>query len=92
MLKFTNMQLDKVPKSRTKICFAITKGVWGGAQKYLYLLATSLPQDKYDVSVIVGVGDILKNRLEEKNIKVFEIESLERDISILSEIKNFVKI
>ncbi len=92
MLKFTNMQDRKVSKSKTKICYLITKGVWGGAQKYLYALATSLPQDKYEVCAIVGEGGILKNKLEEKNIKVFEVSSLQRDISLLAEVKSFFKI
>jgi glycosyltransferase involved in cell wall biosynthesis len=92
MLKFTNMQDRKVSKSKIKICYLITKGVWGGAQKYLYALATSLPQDKYEVYAIVGTGGILKNKLEEKGVKVFEINSLQRDISILSELKSFIHI
>ncbi len=85
------MQDRKVSKSKTKICYLITKGVWGGAQKYLFALATSLPQDKYEVFVIVGKGSILKNKLEEKNIKVYEVNSLQRDISIFSEIKSFIE-
>ncbi|KND50257.1 MAG: glycogen(starch) synthase [Parcubacteria bacterium C7867-003] len=92
MIKFNNMQLGKVSKSKTKIGFLITKGVWGGAQKYLYALATNLPQEKYDVFVILGTGNILKNRLEEKGVKVYELNSLERDISILKELKNFLQI
>ena len=75
---------------KTKICFAITKGVWGGAQKYVYTLATSLPKDEYDVCVITGEGKILKNKLEEKGIRVYELTSLKRDISIIAEIKNFL--
>ncbi len=92
MLKFTNMQDRKVSKSKIKICYVITKGVWGGAQKYLFALATSLPQDKYEVYAIVGAGGILKNKLEENGVRVFEINSLQRDISILSEIRSFFQI
>ena len=92
MLKFINMQDRKVSKSRLKICYVITKGVWGGAQKYLYALATSLPQEKYEVFAIVGSGGILKNKLESRGVKVFEVDSLKRDISLVSEIKSFIKI
>lgn len=92
MLKFTNMQDRKVSKSKTKVCYVITKGVWGGAQKYLFALATSLPQDKYEVFAIVGVGGILKNKLEEKGVKVFEVNALKRDISLFSELKSFAEI
>ncbi len=53
---------------KTKICFFITKGAWGGAQRYVYNLATSLPENKYDVLVITGSGEILKNKLREKQV------------------------
>ncbi len=92
MLKFTNMQDRKVSKSRTKICYVITKGVWGGAQKYLFALATSLPQDKYEVFAIVGTGGILKSKLEEKGVKVFEINSMQRNMSLMREVKSFAQI
>ncbi|MCX6702063.1 MAG: glycosyltransferase [Candidatus Zambryskibacteria bacterium] len=72
-------------KPKKKICFVVTKGVWGGAQKYVYTLATSLPKNQYDVIVIVGEGGVLKNKLEGKNIKVYEIISLKRDISLFRE-------
>ena len=79
-------------KSKKKVCLMVTKGVWGGAQKYVYTLATSLPKNQYDVVVITGEGNILKNKLEEKNIRTYEITNLKRDISIISEIKSFISI
>lgn len=97
MIKFTNMQLKGSAKHKTKVGFIITKGVWGGAQKYVYNLATSLPQNKYDVFVITGPGGILKRKLEEApfrlaKIRVYEIDSLERDISIFKELTSFIQI
>src|SRR3989339_333433 len=77
-------------KPKKKVCFFVTKGVWGGAQKYVYSLATSLPKNSYDVFVVVGEGKILKDRLEEKNIRTYEIAGLRRDISVLSEIRSFL--
>ena len=88
MLKWSNMQTKK----RKKVCFAITKGNWGGAQKYVYSLATSLSKDKYETFVITGFGDILKDKLEAQNIKVYVIENLKRDISVVAEIKSFFKL
>lgn len=92
MLKLTNMQDKKVFKSRVKICYIITKGVWGGAQKYLYTLATSLPKDKYEVVVITGEGAIMKNKLEQKGIKTYELNNLKRNMSLFSEVKSFFQI
>lgn len=77
-------------ENRKKVCYLITKGVWGGAQKYVYNLAVSLPKDKYDVSVICGEGKILKEKLEQENIKVYEITSLKRDISFIKELKSTI--
>ena len=79
------------PKSRKKIGYIITKGVWGGAQKYVYTLAT-LASEKYDVFVICGEGKILKNKLEEKGVRVYELKNLARDINVKSEIKNPARI
>ena len=41
---------------RKKILFVITKSNWGGAQRYLYDLATHLSAEGNDVSVAAGEG------------------------------------
>ena len=46
-------------KPTIKVMLAITKGFWGGAQEYVFTLATSLPKEKYDVSVVCGAGGTL---------------------------------
>lgn len=67
----------------------ITKGVWGGAQKYVYTLATSLPQDAFEPVVLCGEGDALPDKLKEKGIPVQNIPTLARDISLIKEIRSF---
>ena len=89
MLKCQNMQDNQGLNRKMKICFAVTKSNWGGAQKYVYTLATSLPKDKYEVSVICGEGNELKNKLTEKGLPVIDLPQLKRDISVIAEIKNF---
>src|SRR3989344_7423872 len=79
-------------KSKKKVCLMVTKGVWGGAQKYVYTLAISLPKNQYDVFVVVGQGGILNSKLLGKNIRTYEISDLKRDISIVSEIKSFISL
>ncbi len=79
-------------RPKKKVCLMVTKGVWGGAQKYVYSIATNLPKNIYDVFVITGKGEILKNKLEREGIKVYEITDLKRDISIFSEIKSFISL
>lgn len=80
------------PKRKKKVGLFITKGVWGGASKYVYALATNLPKDRYDVFVITGSGNTLKERLEAKGIRTYVIENLKRDISILSEIRALISL
>ena len=76
-------------QKRKKIMFAITKGVWGGAQEYVFTLATSLPEDKYDVVVVCGEGETLQKNLTVRTIRTITIETLKRNISFVSEIKSF---
>lgn len=73
-----------------KICIAITKGVWGGAQEYVYTLATNLPKDKFEVFVLCGEGNELKTKLEKVGIKTISLDSMSRDISIFGEIESFL--
>ena len=40
--------------AKTKILYIITKSNFGGAQKYVYDLATSLPRDRFDIVVAFG--------------------------------------
>ena len=54
---------------KIKVCYAITKGVWGGAGKYVYNLATSLPKDTYEVVVICGEGSALSEKLTSVGIR-----------------------
>lgn len=75
-----------------KIVFAITKGNFGGAQRYVYDIATNLPRDSYSITVIIGRGGTLQKKLSEKNIKTRSIASLERDISTAKEIASFIEL
>ena len=78
--------------SRKKIIYLITKANWGGAQKYVFDLATSLPQDKFDVLVVHGQGNILSKKLQEEKIKTIFVPEMGRDINVLGEIISFFKI
>lgn len=75
-----------------KILFLITKGTWGGAQRYVFDLATSLPQDRFNVSVALGTQGLLALKLKEVSVPVHPISSLERDISLFSDPRSFVEI
>ena len=71
---------------RKKIIYIITKSNWGGAQKYVYDLATSANMEN-DVLILHGGKGLLAEKLDEVKIKRSQIKKLDRDISIFSEIK-----
>lgn len=79
-------------QSKQKILFVITKSNWGGAQRYVFDLATSLPKERFDIAVALGgTGSlnaplgILEKKLGEKNIRTIFVKSFMRDISLLKE-------
>lgn len=63
-----------------------TKSVWGGAQKYVFDLATNLPSDRFAVTVLAGGNGPLVMRLREAGVTVIPIATLGRDIGFLNEI------
>jgi glycosyltransferase involved in cell wall biosynthesis len=70
-----------------KILYVITKSNWGGAQRYVYDLATSLYGQGHDVSVVLGGNGLLSHKLKSAGINVFNIGSMKRDIRLMDEIK-----
>ncbi|MDP2665501.1 MAG: glycosyltransferase [bacterium] len=79
---------------KKKILFVITKSNWGGAQKYVYDLATHLPKDIFNVKVYFGgTGEpnanfgILATNLSRKGIPNFYLPDFIRDISFFREWK-----
>lgn len=80
-------------QKKKKILYVITKSNWGGAQRYVYDLATELSKKaKFSVSVTLGGDGVLKERLIEKNIPVTSLSSLERDIKLASDAKTFFEL
>ena len=75
----------------TRICYAITKDSWGGAQAYVYALARGAKERGADVSVLVGssgaahTSATLSGRLREAGIPVAFLSHMQRDIGLLSE-------
>ena len=77
---------------KKKILFLITKANWGGAQRYVYDLATHLPKDEFAVSVAYGTPGRLLEMLKEKSIATHPLSALGRDIAFWSDIKSFVQL
>src|SRR3989344_4387469 len=72
-------------QNKKKILFIITKGNFGGAQRYVYDLATSLPKSEFEAVVACGEGDLLPNKLGEVGIKTIKINNLVREIKTSNE-------
>lgn len=75
-----------------KILFVITKSNWGGAQRYVFDLATSLPKKDFDVKVAFGQEGLLAIKLQANRIPTFLLKSMGRDISLFADIKSFFEL
>ncbi len=78
--------------AKINVLYLITKATSGGAQKYVYDLATNLPKDEFDVIVAYGEQGSLARDLASSRIKLRELPSLARDIAVFSDIKSFFEI
>ena len=79
-------------KKRKKILYIITKSVWGGAQKYVFDLATGLPKDEFEVFVASGGREFLAEKIRRAEIPYFEIKNFQRDINFFKDIFAFFEL
>ncbi len=76
-------------ETKKKILYVITKSNFGGAQRYVYDLATSLSKEQFEVAVILGGEGLLKENLNSKGIRVIALPYFGRDILVWNDIKTF---
>ncbi|HEV3245557.1 MAG TPA: glycosyltransferase, partial [Candidatus Paceibacterota bacterium] len=81
-------------QARRKILYVITKSNWGGAQRYVYDLARSLPKETFDVVVALGgsggrraAAGELADRLKEAGVRTIFIRSFARDVHAADELR-----
>ncbi len=72
--------MEQEEKQRRKILFCITKSNWGGAQRYVYDLATGIPREKYEVVVVLGGNGRLKEKLGAAGVRTTCVNELQRDV------------
>ena len=70
----------------------ITKGNFGGAQRYVFDLATTLPSKNFDVVVAFGEPGLLGKKLATAGIRTIEIESLKRDVNPFLDLKSLIEL
>lgn len=74
---------------RKKILYVITKSNFGGAQKYVYDLATSLPKEHFDVIVALGGEGLLFEKLRAAGIRTISLPALMRDVNPFKDLLSF---
>lgn len=80
-----NGRMDHPADRQKKILFLITKTGWGGAQQYVYDVATNLPREGFE-AVVAGGGDgALFAKLRTAGIRTVSIPGLQRDVGMMSE-------
>jgi len=66
--------------------------VWGGAQKYVYDLATHLSKEAFHVTVAAGGRGPLKEKIETAGLRYIAVKNFERDVRILKEFSVFIEL
>ena len=74
--------MSNKPTNRKKVLFLITKSNWGGAQRYVYDLATHLDVTQFEPVVVLGGSGPLAELLTHAGIRTIRMDSLRRDIGL----------
>ena len=75
---------------KSKLLFLVTKSNWGGAQRYVFDLATNLPNDEFEIIVAAGGEGRLLERQRAKGIRTISIPKLDRDINLTTDFVVFL--
>lgn len=75
-----------------RILYGITKSNLGGAQRYVFDLALEAKKRGHDVAVLCGGQGVLVEKLEKEKIRIIVLKNLERNISVIKEVKSFLEI
>lgn len=73
-----------------RILYVITKGTWGGAQRYVYELALAARDQGYVATVACGTPGQLVRRLEDAGIPVVLIPGLSRDVRVGADLRALI--
>jgi glycosyltransferase involved in cell wall biosynthesis len=79
-------------QTKQKVLFLITKATWGGAQKYVFDLATHLPPERFTITLAFGQPGRLSDTLSAQSVVTHRISALGRDVAVISDILSFFQI
>lgn len=74
---------------KKKILFVITKSNWGGAQRYVYDLATSIPKEQFEAVVALGGEGVLADKLRDTGVRTIPLPFLTRNVSLFKDLASF---
>lgn len=74
--------VDGSETSAPRILYLITKANWGGAQRYVFDMATAAKTAGYEVAVAFGTGGLLVKKLMEADIRTIALPDVERDVAM----------
>jgi glycosyltransferase involved in cell wall biosynthesis len=77
-------------QEKNKVLFGITKSNWGGAQKYVFDIVSSI-KGEYNVSVMLGGNGLLKDKIERLGIEIEKL-NIERNISVFKDAEELFRI
>lgn len=77
---------------KKKILYVITKSVWGGAQKYVFDLATHLPRNRFSTVVALGGCGPLYQKLQKEGIAPCEVKNFQKSINPLKDLFAFFEL
>ncbi len=78
-------------KSTRRILYIITKSVWGGANRYVFDLATNL-SGKFKVSIAAGGKEKFYQKIKETDIPYYDISNFQRTINPFKDIFAFFEV
>ncbi len=76
-----------------KILYIITKAEpFGGAQRYVFDLATNLPKEQFQAVVTLGEGKTLEEKLQKEGVRTIHLKNSQRNISPLKDFLLFFEL
>ncbi|MBI3291042.1 glycosyltransferase family 4 protein [Candidatus Falkowbacteria bacterium] len=81
---------------KTKILYLVTQPEWGGAQRYIFDLASNLDQTKYEAAIATGLSNSsnqeLLTKVDDGNIKSYRLNNLVREINPVKDLKAYFEV
>lgn len=80
------------PEKKLKVLYLVTKSNFGGAQRYVFDLASKLHKDGHEISVGFGGDGTLAKKLNEEGVQTESLSGLARDVDPLRDLRIFIKL